>query len=170
MNGRIGSVLAGLGRSRTGAAMIEFTLVLPMLAFLSLSVAEFGRALHHNHVINKGVRDGARFLARVPVTCPPSAVTGSIDDPNDVTRARNLAMNGYVAGGMPILSYWTDPLTVSVDVGCVDNTTGTFRGGAGLPVITVSVSLPYQDLGVLGIFGFGPITFTANHEQLHIGE
>lgn len=151
--------------NETGAAVIEFTLVAPLLIVLGLGAGEFGRALQHNHVLNKAARDSARYLARVPADC----ATG-ISDPAYITAAKNLAMTGYAAGGTPLLSYWTDPNTITVSVGCYDNSAETLRGLPGIPLIGVKIQVPYQDIGFLSVLGVGAITFSAEHSEVHIGE
>lgn len=148
-----------------GTAVLEFTLVAPLLIVLGLGAGEFGRALQHHHVLNKAARDAARYLARVPGDC-----TGGIADPAHITGAKNLAMTGYVNGGAPILSYWTDPNTITVTVGCYDNSAGTLRGLSSIPLIRVSIQVPYQDVGFLSLLGTGAFTFYADHTEMHIGE
>lgn len=157
-------------RDRRGVAMVELSLMLPMLIALGLGIGEFGRALQHHHTLNKGMRDAARFLARVPVDCPSGSATGTVTDVADVTTAKNLALNGAPSGGTPRVSYWNDPSTISVQVDCFDNTAGNFRGRSGIPQITVSASVAYQDLGFLAVLGLPSRTFSVRHQQMHFGE
>jgi hypothetical protein len=79
-------------------------------------------------------------------------------------------LTGYVSGGTPMLNYWTDPTTVTVTINPFDNSGGTFRGQANIPRMDVRAQVPFQDLGLLAVFGLGPITFNVRHEELHIGE
>ena len=162
--------LTQLRTDRRGAAMVEMTVMLPVLVPLALGVGEFGRALQHHHVLNKSMRDAARFLARVPVDCPSGGATGSVTSTADIDTAKNLALNGVPNGGTPRLSYWTSPASITVQVDCYDNTAGTFRGQPGMPLITVSTSVAYADVGLLAALGLPAITFNARHQQLHIGE
>jgi Flp pilus assembly protein TadG len=155
---------------RRGTSLVEMTLLTPLLISLGLGVAEFGRALQHHHVMNKAMRDAARFLARVPVTCASGAATGTVDNAADVTTAKNLALNGAPTGGTARVSYWTDPASITVQVDCFDNSAGTYRGQVGMPLITVSASVAYDDLGFLDALGLSAMTFTARHQQLHVGE
>lgn len=157
-------------RDRRGTSIIEMTLLTPLLISLGLGIAESGRAFQHHHVMNKAMRDAARFLARVPVTCASGATTGTVDNAADVTMAKNLALNGAPAGGTPRVSYWTDPASITVQVDCFDNSAGTYRGQPGIPLITVSASVAYNDLGFLDALGLSTWTFTARHQQLHVGE
>lgn len=144
--------------------------MLPVLVPLALGVGEFGRALQHHHVLNKSMRDATRYLARVPVDCPSGGTTGSVTSTTDVDTAKNLALNGVPNGGTPKLSYWNDPASITVQVDCYDNTAGTYRGQPGIPLITVSTSLAYAEVGFLAALGLPAITFNARHQQMHIGE
>lgn len=157
-------------RDRRGTSIIEMTLLTPLLISLGLGIAESGRAFQHHHVMNKAMRDAARFLARVPVTCPSGGATGTVTNSADVTTAKNLALNGAVTGGTPRVSYWTDPASITVQVDCFDNSAGTYRGQPGIPLITVTAAVAYSDLGFLDALGMSAMTFTARHQQLHVGE
>lgn len=164
------SGLTTLRKDRSGTAIVEMTIMAPVLISLALGVVEFGRALHHHHVINKAMRDAARFLARVPVDCPTGPGTGSVTNSADIDTAKNLALNGAPTGGTPKVSYWTDPASITVQVDCSDNASGAYRGQAAIPIITVTATVPYQDLGLLGVLGLSARTFTSRHQQMHIGE
>ena len=49
--------------TQKGVAIVEFTIVLPLLLLLMLAIAEFGRALYQYNALTKAVRDGARFMS-----------------------------------------------------------------------------------------------------------
>ena len=53
--------VARLARSESGAAMVEFAIVLPMLALLVFGMIDFGRAFKFYNNLATAVRDGARF-------------------------------------------------------------------------------------------------------------
>jgi Flp pilus assembly protein TadG len=162
--------LSDFWENRSGVSIIEMTIMLPVLVSLAFGVAEFGRALQQHHVMTKAMRDAGRYLTRVPVDCPSGAATGSVTNTSDIDMAKNLALNGAPTGGSPRVSYWTSPASISVRVDCFDNTAGTYRGEPGMPLITVSASVPYQDLGFLGVLGLPAMTFNPRHQELHIGE
>lgn len=151
-------------KDRKGAAVIEFALVAPLLIFLMCGMAEFANAMRQYHVMEKGVRDAGRYLARVPMT-------GCAVGANATTAARNLAVTGRVSGGTALLPNWDNVNSVAVSVAqCVDNSASTYRGHAQVPVIQVRATAPYADLGLLTIIGVGAITLEATHQQLWIGE
>lgn len=152
---------------RSGAVLVEFTLVAPLLIFLTLGTFEFGRALQQHHVLDKGVRDAARYLARVPLTC--SGGTYTWGDATDLTNAKNLVVTGSTTGGSPIISNLSDS-DIQISVNCIDNSAGTYRGYPEIPVVTVTARVTYQDFGFLAALGLSAPTFSASHEELSIGE
>lgn len=165
-------MLGRFGQDSSGVAFLEFTIMFPFLLALALGVFEFGRALQHHHLINKAMRDAARYLARVPATCTAAGTgNGTVADAYK-TNARNLALTGTVSGGTPVLSYWTNVNSIAINVDCVDRTSQTpaYRGPDFIPVMRVTATVPYADLGFLTVLGLGGFTFTVIHKELHIGE
>lgn len=78
-------------RSQHGVALVEFTLILPLLLILTFVTTEFGRALYQYNTLVKSVRDAARYL--------------SIQLPNThLDEARNLIIYGNTAGTGPVLT------------------------------------------------------------------
>ena len=51
-------------RNQSGQAIIEFTLVVPLLLMLVLGVVEVGYALLDQHVVSKLTREGANLISR----------------------------------------------------------------------------------------------------------
>jgi Flp pilus assembly protein TadG len=150
-------------KSRRGAALVEFTLVAPIFIMLMCGLAEFSNALRQYHIMEKGVRDAGRYLARTPMA-------GCNVNGGEAAAARNLALTGHVAGGNFLLPTWTDPSTVTISIAqCVDNSSGAYRGRAQMPVIEVTARAPYVDLGMLSVLGFGAIQLEVSHQQLWIG-
>lgn len=155
-----------LAQDRRGAVLLEATVFLPMLFFLAMGAFEFGRMFQHHHVVVKAVRDAGRFLARVPATCPG----GSITVADQETTAKNLALTGVPSGGSPRLPYWTDAGSIDVAVDCFDNGAGTLNGKPFIPLITVTATVPYGDVGFLSLLGVDPVTFVVDHQEVNIGE
>jgi Flp pilus assembly protein TadG len=151
-------------KANGGAALVEFTLTAPLLILLMCGMAEFSNAMRQYHIMEKSVRDAGRYLARVPMS-------GCAIDGSAATAATNLVLTGRTAsGGAFLLPTWTDPTTVNVAVAqCVNNSAGTYRGRAQMPVIQVTASAPYSDVGLLSILGFSTIQLQVSHQQLWIG-
>ena len=55
-------------QAKRGAALVEFTLVAPLLVMLMCGLAEFANAMRQYHIMEKGVRDAGRYLARAAMS------------------------------------------------------------------------------------------------------
>ena len=153
-----------LSFDREGAALVEFTVVLPFLIFLGLGAFEFGSALYGHHVITTGLRDAARYLARV-------------DDPIATeTAAKQLAVYGQIGGSTKRVSWWNvGDVTVSVRTiaNPVDPDTGarTYRGPDPIRVVRVATTATYPGLGLFAVLGMGPtLAINTFHEERVIGD
>lgn len=152
----------GLAACSSGAALVEFSLTLPLLLSLAFGVGEFGRLLYQHQLIVTGIRDAARYLARV-------------SDPIAATAAgQNLATTGLVTGGTARVSYWqaSDVLVTAPTVANpTDPLTGqpSYRSGGPVTVVRVTTTVQYQDVGFLSFLGLTPPTFTLAHEERFIG-
>ncbi len=158
-----------------GAALIEFTLVAPLLFSLVLGTIEFGRYLEQHHTLVKSARDATRYLSRIEMNCAGTTnfCCPSTDASwgNAETNARNLAMRGSIDPAAPfVLSTWTDPATITFTVTCLDNTGAGYRGQADIPIVTTSISVPYTQVGFLSFLGVGPLNLQASHQEVNFGE
>jgi Flp pilus assembly protein TadG len=70
-------------KDRTAAAAAEMALVLPILLILIFGSVELGYYFMSEHVVDKAVRDAARYAARLPVT-DFDCSTGTMIDPAPV--------------------------------------------------------------------------------------
>jgi Flp pilus assembly protein TadG len=84
-----------------GVAMVEFTIVLPMILFLILGVTELGRVMIRYNALTKAVRDGARYASAYALL----GTTGTVwIDGQLVSETRNVVVYGNAAGtGSPVL-------------------------------------------------------------------
>lgn len=155
-----------LGHDTRGAALVEFTLVAPLLIALMCGLAEFGQGLRQYFVMQKGVNEAAHYLARAP--SDPCAVGGP--DANWATyvgQAKNIALYGATGSGTALFNNWTDTATISVpNPTCLSNPRGA--SASSLPKVTVTATANYTDLGMLSFLGLGPITLTVSHEELKV--
>src|ERR1041385_1180097 len=60
---RVVAVIPALRRDCSGTALVEFTLLAPVLVTLALGMFAFGRGLYQYQQVVNGVRDAARYLA-----------------------------------------------------------------------------------------------------------
>src|SRR5919198_6006884 len=127
------STVKKLSNDRQGAALVEFTVVLPFLLVLGFGVFEFGNLLYGYHLINTGIEDAARYLSRV-------------DDPNaKAAQAKELAVYGQIGGSSKRVAWWNvGDITVAVTpiANPVDPGTGTrtYRGPDPIQVVRVSTT------------------------------
>lgn len=151
-------------RSTRGSAAAEMALVAPLLLVFVFGTVELGLYFWSEHILLKGVRDGAVYASRQPITafdCAAATV-----DPTVVANTKALVRGGAVSGGSDRLATWSDAgTTFAVTVNCVTAAGGTTlsgiysANGGNVPVVTVTASLPYRPL-VAGI-GF-PLTARIN--------
>ena len=157
-------MLRTFSSDRQGAAIVEFTIVLPVLLLLGLGVFEFSNALYGYHVITSGLRDAARFLARQDFTEEAKA------------NARQLAVYGEIGGTTKRLSWW-DIGNVRVDQKTEPNpsdpVTGAprYRGSNPLRIVVVSTDTSYPGLGLFSVIGLAPtLNISTFHEERYIGD
>lgn len=153
-----------------GHAVLELAVVLPVLLMIALGVFEFGRLIYSYHLIQNGVRDGARYVAGLPYDPANTSQTTS-----QLAATQNIATRGVVSGGTNRVSWWA-PSTVGIAYGSVANTPNgacgvqrCYRGGDALVIVTVSTSVPYSPLGYLGFLGLGSITLNFSHQERLFG-
>lgn len=94
-----------------GVAIIEFTIVLPLMLFLILTVAELGRAFMHYTTLTRAVRDSARYVASHALKGQSQVVE---IDASLIQDAQNLVDHGNIAGTGATLLPGGSPGTVSV--------------------------------------------------------
>lgn len=165
------SLLKKLFGEESGTAAVEAAVALPVLLVLASGVLEMSNAVFDHQEIATGVRDAARFYARLRVVTPG-------DNPcndNDPSGAKNLAVNGVITGGTGRVRGWK---VGNVAIACaavanpINAATGelTYNGSNPLYIITVSTAYPYQQLGLLGAFGLPSPTFNVVHSERWIGD
>ncbi len=164
--------LRALWRDRDGAAAVEFAFILPILLLLMIGAIELGRGLHDFHVVNESVRDAAHYLSRVPVTCPVGGGLGSVDDLNDETRAKALAMRGSVDSSAPyLLGYWDNAGTIDITVPCIANAgafAGLYGGESEVEVVELAANVPFTFMFGQFISPDANITLRISHKVVNV--
>jgi Flp pilus assembly protein TadG len=151
-------------RDASGVATIEVGLAFPFIVMFASGLFEYGALFYNYELLQTGVRDAARYLARVE---NPST---------SETAARNLALRGTVdSTGALRVSWWQSgdiQITYETTSNPVNEDTGRrlYRGPDPLTVIRVSTELNYSGLGLLRSVGLGPIKVTAAHEERYVGQ
>lgn len=52
------------GKKQQGLAAVEFAIVVPVMLFLMMATAEFGRVFYHYNTLTKAVQTGARYASK----------------------------------------------------------------------------------------------------------
>jgi uncharacterized membrane protein len=126
-----------VGKRQRGIAAIEMAVVTPILLMLLLGVAEFGRLLLTQNMLDKSVRDGVRHLA-----ANVTSVTGQVNLGLAADATRNLVVYGApVNTGVPLIE-------------------GMATAGVNLSLagdyVVVNATCPYVPLlGAIPLFGSG---------------
>ncbi len=173
--GGINRLLNKLRRSRSGAAAVEFALLMLFIILpLFFGLFEMSRALQQHHIVLKSVRDAARYAARLPDhdAATPFEATVCNETTGDALAVKNLAIYGNLtsAGLPPQLPLWTDLTTLCID-GPTPATGFVVNGVTLTPLyVRVRATVPYQDLGLFSLLGIPDFNLTAQHEEPYIGE
>ena len=142
---RRASRLAG---DESGAAIIEFVFVLPILLLILAGCFEIGRAVLVYHAMNEAVRGGARYLARVPdPSCRPACSAGA-ERAVAMTRGVILDNTGLAAGSVRV-----EPVPSPV---------------AGTVAIQAEVALGTDLLPLLGLARI--LTLRTTHREQRVAE
>jgi Flp pilus assembly protein TadG len=159
----LGQAIRRFCSNESGGAMVEATLVVPFVLFLSAGVFEFSNVLNKRLLLEAGVEDAARYMAR----CNDS------NWDNCVTLAKNLAVNGAVTGGSLRVPGW-DTSQVNVDRNFFPAVDGSgtqlyLSSTENVVVVKVSTTLPYSGVGLLGLIGIATINIDASHQERVFG-
>lgn len=153
-----------LAADSRAAAATEMAMITPLLLLLMLGSFEIGNYFLSEHVVQKGVRDAARYASRLPISAYPACVPTSSAE----TQIQKVARTGEPDGTEVRVRGWTDDTMTTVTLAC--DTSGTHAGiyvvypfPDGVPVITVSASVPYVPL--LSTIGFSSPSLTLNADS-----
>jgi hypothetical protein len=152
-----------------GSALIEGAVVVPVLCVVLFGIYEFSWFFYQQHVISTGLRDAARYAARLPAACNPS----SPEWPSVEAFAKNLATTGSINGGAARVAGWTSA-AIRLDCRGIQNPTEArglsgYRAGPVILVITASTHFREPTLGLFGLLGLPSPTISVSHSERVIG-
>jgi Flp pilus assembly protein TadG len=165
-----------------GSAATEMALVLPILLALMFGAFELGNYFLSEHVVQKAVRDAARYGARLPLVQPDGTVNYTCTGPTLGTAAQTeiqkVARTGDPAGTAGRLRDWTDDAMTTVTLTCDASVSHTYvnhgvysgyPNSGAVPILTVSATVPYSTFfGPLGL-GSGTVNLNAKSQAAVIG-
>lgn len=146
--------------------MIEATVLTPFLVTLLFGLFEFSWYFHKQQLVETGVRDAARYLARVAQDgTDPCGVTTPV---NFMAQAKNIAVTGVATGGSARVPGWT---TGAVTISCsgFSNSTHTYDGASTIYIVTASTSFADPAFGYFGLLHLSTPNLSAAHAERSLG-
>lgn len=157
------TMLRRLASDCRAAAAAEMALVAPLLLMLIVVAFEAGNYFLSEHVVQKGVRDAARYASRLSIDNYPGceateaakqqirrvAKTGDPDGDADGDGSQDGRLLGWTSDDMTTVEVVCDPLSTSPYSGIYN----VYPFPDGVPVVTVKAEVPYPTL--FGALGFG---------------
>ena len=119
-------------KNDSGAALVEFTILLPMLLLVFAVIIEGGRLMWSYQTVNAGVRDATRYLARVA----PADICTSGGSVAGYTTALETIVRESVDGD----SLFPSGITVTSVTPTLSCVAGTYRVSPA-PVVQVRAAL-----------------------------
>lgn len=175
--------LLGFLRDSQAAAAAELALVTPLLLILMTGSFELGNLFMDQQSLEKQVRDGARYAARLTISKSYVCPTAVFEDTGYAAKVINVTKTGAVSGtGLSRwpASYWARTCssgnpTVVVSLRCVaknqidtagNGTTGIYSTlpGTTIPVVKVSAEVKYRSMLALIGFNATNVCMTAESE------
>jgi Flp pilus assembly protein TadG len=172
------SRLVTASRDEDGSALVEATLLTPLLVSLYLGVFEFSWFFYNQQLVEAGVRDAARYMARIELTngntnpCTQKDPSGNLY----TTNAANIATTANTAGGSARVTDllhnagWT---AANVTISCLTSAalgSGYYAdGSASMTIIYVTTSFADPSLGFFPRLGLATPSLTFTHQERYLG-
>ena len=138
-----------LWNDQRGAAAAEMVLILPLALALLFTTFEGAYYMICEHRVVKGVRDAARYAARLDLSnyaCPGGTFSGSS------ATIQNLTRTGKLSGGTAAVQNWVNS-DVTIAVTCSSGQGGIYAATGGFaPKVKVSTRVVYPS--IMGALGF----------------
>jgi Flp pilus assembly protein TadG len=172
MQMQLGKLISLARADERGAALVEMAIVLPFVLTLAAGVFEFSSALHTQLMLEAGISDGARYVARcvrVPANkgaCGTVAANIAVTATTDGTgSARVGTCTPAWAPGSITVSYPTSVPAINPDTLLRDYLTQSTT----VEVAQLTTTCQYVGTGLLAFIGFSPLTLTATHQERVLG-
>lgn len=140
-----------LRRDESGVALVEFAIALPLVLVLFATTIEGGRLFWAYQATNAGVRDAARYLARVAdkdVCATGSDLDSYTDKLEDIVRESSSG-NALFPSGISVTE-------VEPSLNCVD---GTYRlSPAPVAEVTATLQVTFPFANVFTLVGLGALS------------
>ena len=167
-------MIRSLWRCTDGSALVEATVLTPVLIILFFGVFEFSWYFYNQQLTEIGVRDAARYLARGPYFSAATFITEGTNpcsDATNVAAAKNLAVTGTIDGsGAARVTGWT---TAAVTITCPSHSNTAsppdYAGPSTIYEVFVTTTFTDPALGYFGMLGLSIPGLSASHRQRAFG-
>ncbi|WP_281842653.1 TadE/TadG family type IV pilus assembly protein [Sinisalibacter aestuarii] len=151
-------------RDERGAALVEFAIALPLVLVVFATIVEGSRLFWSYQATVAGVRDAARYVARVAATdsCSPEASFAGYKEDVELIVRNAMAQNSLFPSGVLVSD-------VEPELVCVD---GDFRiSPAPVAQVTATLAVTFPFAGVFALVGssLGSITTTVTDQSRVFG-
>lgn len=156
-----------------GSALVEATIVTPLLFSLFLGVFEFSWYFYNQQLVVAGLRDAARYMTRIELTDGNSDPCAQKDRNNVLytAEAANIATTAQsAAGGAARVSGWN---AADVTISCLSSAAldnGLYAdGSSSMTIIDVATSFADPSLGLFSALGLKAPLLSFSHQERFIG-
>ncbi len=143
-------------RDESGAALVEFALVLPLMLIMFAVIVEGGRMMKNYQGANAGVRDAARYLARAVASnaCSGGATSATGNALGAyTTKLEQIVRDSAGTGGGTVFG---SGVTVDSVVGTFNCVAGTYRvSPAPVAQVTATITITFPFGGIFELAGDG---------------
>ena len=160
-----------LWRDKDGSALVEATIVMPLLLSLFLGVFEFSWFFYNQQLVVSGLRDAARYMTRIELTdgnrdpCAQKDQYGALytDD------AANIATTAQATGGSPRVSGWSAAdVTISCSSSAALENGDYADGSTSMTIIDVATRFADPSLGLFATSGLKAPMLSFSHQERFI--
>jgi hypothetical protein len=158
---------------RDGSALVEATVVTPLLVSLFLGVLEFSWYFYDQQLVVAGLRDATRFMSRIELT-NGNANPCVQKDQNGVlytAEAANIATTAQPeTGGAARVSGWKPAdVTISCLPSAVLDNGAYADGSSSMTIIDAATSFADPSFGLFSILGLKAPLLSFSHQERFLG-
>jgi Flp pilus assembly protein TadG len=161
-----------LWRDEDGSALVEATIVMPLLIAFFLGVFEFSWFFYNQQLVVSGLRDAARYMTRIELTdgnrdpCVQRDLSGVLY----TADAANIATTAEAAGGSARVNGWS---AADVTISCFSSAAldaGNYADGStSMMIIDVATRFADPSFGLFSSLGLKTPMLSFSHEERFIG-
>jgi Flp pilus assembly protein TadG len=155
-----------------GSALVEATIVMPLLLSLFLGVFEFSWFFYNQQLVVSGLRDAARYMTRIELTdgnrdpCAQKDQNGLLY----TADAANIATMAQATGGSARVSGWSaDDVTISCSSSAALENGNYADGSTAMTIIDVATRFTDPSLGLFATLGLKAPMLSFSHQERFMG-